>query len=532
MKIQKKTQYFLLSVLSAVVILLIVSLPGLLKRLQFESNNTAYEICLEYDEIKQISISERISIDAALAVFKQVGITSVAVFQTGISDMRNPLRNYSRNSFSPDLAFDENIFEHIKQKDLRILMRPINPVYADGQSFARRIESRDFPEAADMFLSYGDEAYGYPDKLKRTAEMLKQKNIRPLWLEFGGQKGGKSIARQCLSAAIRSHSVDTTEMARIPNRRKLSARFIRAVRNRGVRFLYIHLLPEKGLQGNTEFLQSIIKALKKAGFTPGIPVMRNIAQNAALPARQIGAVGIALLFPVMGILLGVFMVTSLSHYSQSKWIGCVIFLLINIIMFCGGLIIASVLSAHQYMTGLYIFRGVKFAYLFPLALLTGILFYSPNWKNLIKRQICWRDVLFLLAGCGFVAVLILRSGNNSLLYFPGGMEETMRHMLEYYLCARPRTKEFLFAQPALLLSLWQFGKYKSGRMLDKPVMAKILLIVGAVGQISIINTFLHAHAPLRMSVLRTLHGIWLGTLIGIMLLLIYRSVCWAVSKIR
>jgi hypothetical protein len=48
-------------------------------------------------------------------------------------------------------------------------------------------------------------------------------------------------------------------------------------------------------------------------------------------------------------------------------------------------------------------------------------------------------------------------------------------------------------------------------------------LIGLIGQISIVNTFLHFHIPLELCLLRTLHGLWIGSLISL-------PFCWAAHR--
>ncbi|NTV53688.1 MAG: hypothetical protein HGA76_11865, partial [Candidatus Firestonebacteria bacterium] len=75
---------------------------------------------------------------------------------------------------------------------------------------------------------------------------------------------------------------------------------------------------------------------------------------------------------------------------------------------------------------------------------------------------------------------------------------------------RPRFKEFMLGYPWLLLGLGarRLEAFKSAGW------PKLLLVVGLLGPISLINSFCHLHTPLLVSMLRSFHGLWLGTLIG------------------
>ena len=106
-----------------------------------------------------------------------------------------------------------------------------------------------------------------------------------------------------------------------------------------------------------------------------------------------------------------------------------------------------------------------------------------------------------------LAVFVARSGND-----PGvgvsAAELKTRALLDKYLFVRPRTKEFLLGHPALFFAL---AAAYSGRF---PRAILPLLVIGAIGQSSLMDTFCHLHTPLFISLLRGLIGWVLGAIIG------------------
>ena len=104
-----------------------------------------------------------------------------------------------------------------------------------------------------------------------------------------------------------------------------------------------------------------------------------------------------------------------------------------------------------------------------------------------------------------VAIYVARTGNEGMSV--SGLELQFRSLLDQILGVRPRTKEFLLGHPALLLLLI-YG-YRDNRFLP-------LLLLAAIGQASLVNTFAHIHTPLLISLLRACHGLWLGILLGLL----------------
>jgi ABC-type nitrate/sulfonate/bicarbonate transport system permease component len=96
------------------------------------------------------------------------------------------------------------------------------------------------------------------------------------------------------------------------------------------------------------------------------------------------------------------------------------------------------------------------------------------------------------------------------------LELKFRSLLDQVL-VRPRTKEFLVGHPALIvaLALWAMAR---GRAWIVP-----LLFVGAIGQESLVNSFCHLHTPIALTLARTWNSLWLGSLIGLAVVLLVVS---------
>lgn len=174
----------------------------------------------------------------------------------------------------------------------------------------------------------------------------------------------------------------------------------------------------------------------------------------------------------------------------------------------GGLVISSILLDESFVLKLRQFRGVKVALFLPLLLLI--------FAALYREEISFSDIKFDykigIGGAvllGLFLFLLLRSGNFSFLR-SGDLEETIRRWLENTLYVRPRFKEFVLGYPSLLAWLYIAGRY--GKKFHFCKLA--LLLVGFMGQISVINTFSHIHTPLIISLIRTGNGLAGGLILG------------------
>ncbi|MCL1848510.1 MAG: DUF5693 family protein, partial [Clostridiales bacterium] len=187
----------------------------------------------------------------------------------------------------------------------------------------------------------------------------------------------------------------------------------------------------------------------------------------------------------------------------------ILFLAISIFTLAGAMIMSALLASPSYMLKLDSFVGVKIAHLAPLLLIPFVLWLWEKERIRLLTDTAesslrvWQLAagLILLAG---LAIYILRTGNESLGTV-SDLEMQIRQYLDRILTVRPRTKEFLIGHPAMMILLY-FG-YRFERL---PILA-----IGAIGQISLINTYAHIHTPLAISLLRSVHGLWIGILLGV-----------------
>ncbi len=204
----------------------------------------------------------------------------------------------------------------------------------------------------------------------------------------------------------------------------------------------------------------------------------------------------------------------------------------------GAVYVVGLLSSREYMVKAQQFVGIKGAHFLPLLIL-GIVFsldFVTDHRTLremtgdARKKI--RDVLaepilvwqLIAVGFGLIALalLLLRTGND-----PGvgvsPMEMRFRALLDRVLYVRPRTKEFLIGHPALVLGLFWAGSQIRRKASTAPAWALsrgglvVLLLVGAIGQVSLVNTFCHIHTPLAISLIRIFNGLWIGALLGVAL---------------
>ncbi|MDF2835866.1 MAG: hypothetical protein K0Q63_1506 [Paenibacillus sp.] len=158
------------------------------------------------------------------------------------------------------------------------------------------------------------------------------------------------------------------------------------------------------------------------------------------------------------------------------------------------------------------FRGVSVLFFGPLFLVAiyVFLYEGSDGHGVIRRAalilsrpitLLWVVGAIVVGAIGFY--YISRSGNAGQV---SSIELLFRNWLESTFGVRPRFKEFMLGHPPLLLGLFLSIRYRA---------AWVLIIVGTMGQLSMVSTFTHLHTPLYISIIRTLLGLGAGILIGL-----------------
>ncbi len=194
----------------------------------------------------------------------------------------------------------------------------------------------------------------------------------------------------------------------------------------------------------------------------------------------------------------------------------------------GAALVTGLLADRSYMMKADQFLGIKLAHAVPMLVAAWVVAVglpatddaATAWRTMVERlrrltgepvrTAAFVVTLLILAAAGLALV---RTGNE-----PGvgvsGLELKFRALLDAVLPVRPRTKEFLIGHPAMVLAV---GLAALGR---RRWLAP-LVVLGALGQASLLNTFCHIHTALTVSVLRAGVGLILGGVVGWLLLAVW-----------
>lgn len=445
------------------------------------------------------------------------------IFFTRIKDaleegLNSPLPNFKRGEYFflslprtsvvQDLRFGYNQ-EKIKQAKnygLKVLLQTdlLRPTEARNLSSSNSILSTELKENISGITLKSDHFLSQEDFLFNGVNLVLPEFSGYSWIRKFAPVSSQVVRLHYLGPE--EYNLYQNEVITSPERakEKILKRLIRAVKERNIRILYFHPLPKEYLKGKDDyftqtyqFFDELKKNLKKENFRLGIsnpfPEVNFFPQRTKF-LRQFLALFIACLFPFLGLKF---------FFPPKKAI--ISFLLCSFLSLSAGILISTLLSGNEFFLKLDEFRGTKVALGLPI-LFALIYFYRDNWRDIFSQKISIGQFLvFLIIGLIFI-LFFIRSGESASFLLPG--EDRLRSFFENIFWVRPRTKEFLFGHPLLILGLF---------LLNHP-----LIILGLIGQVSIVNTFLHLHTPFLVSLYRVSLGIFLGTIFGLILIKIYQ----------
>ncbi len=413
---------------------------------------------------------------------------------------------------------------------------------------------------ADVFLPMGDQVLGRRDTLQTTVETLQQLGIRYASPEFTKIAGDTEMVEASPDNVIRLHTAQNAELDRLDLEAAVD-RFVKAARERNMRILLIRpfsYADEQPVVGFASFIKQIDLGLTQRGIPVGHP---HTFSDPAVPK---------VLFPILGLLIaGVSFFVATELFNDKRiltaililltllGLACVLksgrqavallasgafpivgflllgkmpvprlpkllqplpgYVLISALSVLGGLCVAGLLNGLPYLVKADEFKGIKVSIFLPI-LIVGWVFASRmlDKDRLLKSPITWGTAFLGAFVLGVLSFMLARTGNDSSVGASGG-ELQLRGFLDTALYVRPRTKEFLVGNPALYVAIGLLGMISQRAKEDDGLTpwAILILMVGSIGQTSVVNTLCHLHIPIVLSLARIFIGLGLGCIIGI-----------------
>jgi hypothetical protein len=254
-------------------------------------------------------------------------------------------------------------------------------------------------------------------------------------------------------------------------------------------------------------------------------VMRNIAEKGFSFAAAVSFSGIAIYFFMMNIKK--IFISKKQYTNVQLMIYSTLILTASVaISLAGAVFVDAMLADVKYFLEMDIFRGVKFAQILPFGvfLMMFLIYFMNNEqedsvKSIVNTtiklmnkeiKIYYGIIAGILAVVGYI--YISRTGHETNIQ-PSNIEMISRNFMEYVLLARPRTKEFLIAFPAIFAAVYAASK-------KSIFYTGLFMLASAIGTSSVINTFSHLRTPVYLSFARTLIALGFGIIIGCILVVV------------
>lgn len=489
------------------------------------------------------------------------------------------------NDEEMDLAFlgvglPPSIYPYLKKNDFKVIPRLKNSFRFTSQNIARKLNLEGISYDDNIVIFDEDEVMGYPHYIGEVARELSTRHLIFGYIEFAQQLGDRSLASAMKENVIRIHSIPADEMELMTEGSAL-ARMLRAVKERGVRLLYVRpfFTPNPGenlVETNLAYLSDLEGALKASGYAidfartnfplrirfaeilliglgvaaallllsgrfvkvPDWAVYLTILAIIGLPflakfsgklllLRKTYALLAAVSFPALSMILP-FGRMKKGEFPSTVLEGAFALLEVFAISLIGAALVVGVTSDTLFKIGAEQFAGVKFALVLPLVFVALYFLLGDSLEATLKKGLrilkyplsIGHVVLLGLLGI-FGVLFILRSGNFGVVV--PGFERHLRDLAEVLLAVRPRTKEFLVGYPVIIFTLFYL------RSIPREWLW-LPLSVAVIAPISLTNTFSHAHSPLLLSLIRSINGLWAGVLVGFIAVLFVEALRRLISK--
>jgi hypothetical protein len=551
---RRRRRAILLAAVPLLSAAILLSARSLALRLEWEADRIV-ELCLDADEIRPLCDYDDRRTTEALERLAEAGVTTLAVYWNPVVPLVGVLNEWAERL----------------PETMSLTLRPqVDPFSGWSGRWPKALpeSERVGPPMIRHLLFAGPSVPGRPDLEPARAFVSRSSWTLPS-LEFSRQKGLRDFLGGFPERCVRAHGLSETEMS-VEDPARVIERLRRAVRERGVRFVYVRLFPDLSWDRNRDFVNELVKALRRDGYrvgsvegragrwgrrlgAPWPRVRQFLALLTALAAPSIAfmfllgvgrpgdaAAALVSRYPLPGILrrrwpgisrAAARLVDALNHPLFRPTAA-------TAIVGGAGFLIAGFLSVPSFALGLDGFRGVHVAMIGPLLIGAYWLYPRDELMTGLHRPLSLGRVLAVMTVFGFVFYLLSRGGGP--MPAPGESERRLRLGLESIFGVRPRFKEFLFGHPLLWLGFYLRHHPIPRRWADGAprIVAELstlfadprpLLLGGMIAWVSVINSFCQPHVPVVVSLARSIHGLWLGCVIGAIAVVLLRRVVvrWA-----
>ena len=477
------------------------------------------------------------------------------------------------------VGFSLKKIKECKKLGLGIVLRPGNNPDMNPESIKRffSILKKEYFADKIIFAGSDNDVTGFPSYLEDTVSILKE-----LSLPFGimeapnvkaMQKGIKTLGLKAPELAVRVMTIVPVQQKKL-SIESMAEKYSLGVRERNIRLIFIR--PHTVLYGNLnadevnmEYITAVKNAVTSNGMNIGsakpfpktnypifyaFVISLGIASSLVLCCRKIlnrhkfdyiilglwaifsviclisgkmliyrklSAFMAGIVFPFIAVTFNFELIRDIINKNVKvgiSWLKSSFVLLTSaLIASVGGIFLSSLLADTEFYIQADMFRGIKVLMVFCPIFAT--LLWTLDIKNPLKdisdklnSFVKYSHALAagILGGIG--AYFILRTGNASESSV-SKTELSLRSTLMSIMGIRPRFKEFILGFPSImcfgLLRYFKLEKY-----------SWILILCMSIGIADLTDTFAHIHTPILITLIRVFNGIFLGWIIGSIILFV------------
>ncbi len=477
------------------------------------------------------------------------------------------------------VGFSLKKIKECKKLGLGIVLRPGNNPDMNPESIKRFFSILKNEYFADKIIFAGsdNDVTGFPSYLEDTVSILKE-----LSLPFGimeapnvkaMQKGIKTLGLKAPELAVRVMTIVPVQQKKL-SIESMAEKYSLGVRERNIRLIFIR--PHTVLYGNLnadevnmEYITAVKNAVTSNGMNIGsakpfpktnypifyaFVISLGIASSLVLCCRKIlnrhkfdyiilglwaifsviclisgkmliyrklSAFMAGIVFPFIAVTFNFELIRDIINKNVKvgiSWLKSSFVLLTSaLIASVGGIFLSSLLADTEFYIQADMFRGIKVLMVFCPIFAT--LLWTLDIKNPLKDisdklnsfvKYSHALAVGILGGIG--AYFILRTGNASESSV-SKTELSLRSTLMSIMGIRPRFKEFILGFPSImcfgLLRYFKLEKY-----------SWILILCMSIGIADLTDTFAHIHTPILITLIRVFNGMFLGWIIGSIILFV------------
>ncbi len=406
---------------------------------------------------------------------------------------------------------------------------------------------------AQVYLPVGEQVLGRRESMKSLLEALESGGMLYASPEFARIGGDANVLRDAPNRVVRLHAAQPAEMDKLTLPDAVE-RYSRAASERNVRVLLLRplsLSSERPLESFAQLCGAVQAQVVREGLSieaahsfddPEVPAWLFPAiglaaapalfyAGAAIPFGTLWQAVVGLLVLTLGIGAYLPQVRPYCALAAAAGFPFVAFLIVDagrkrppalnyalatLISLAGGLCVAGLLNGLPYFVKAQQFTGVKLAHFLPVAAVGAYMLWRlTDLRGALRSSVNWTQAVIAIALLGAIAFMAIRTGNENPSAV-SDLELRLRSLLDALLQVRPRTKEVFLGHPAMVVGLGMLAGIAAGRLSERKLAGWTVfaLMLGAIGQTSVVNTLCHLHTPLAVGLTRIGIGFAVGGILG------------------